>query len=213
MTSEETDLRQAIQSLATQANVSVTVDELVGGVATAVIEDEPFEAALQKILLPLGFVWTKKDGQYLIGTTDPQSSLFRYLSQKLDYHPKHYTSEELLAVLPEAMQQYVRVVGKRDLIVIDAPQNLAADIVSELDHADQPVPQVVLEAIVAVYSPETSYQQGIDLQHIINSASNSNGLNLGFSGLALSGAVNPAAAAHLFSNFSITSYFIRMLAQ
>ena len=50
---EETDVRQAIQSLASQAKASVIMDEQVSGITNAVIENEPFEAALRKVLLRL----------------------------------------------------------------------------------------------------------------------------------------------------------------
>ncbi len=207
---EETDIREAIQFLATQAGVRVIVDEQVAGVATAVIEDEPFESALHRILLPLGYIWAKNGGQYMIGTADPESSLFRYLSEKRDYRPRYFAPNDLLPLLPANLQQYVRVVEKRNLMVVQAPKDIAAEIIEELENADQPVAQVVLEAMVAVHSPENSYQFGMDLQQLVSEAAG-NGVNVKLSGLALSGAVTPASLGSLFGDFGMTSYFLRML--
>lgn len=209
---EETDIREAIQSLASQAEVRVIVDDQVAGTATALIEDEPFESALQGILLPLGYIWANSGGHYMIGTTDPSSSLFRYLSEKTDYRPNYFDPNELLPLLPENLQQYVRIVDKRNLMVIQAPKDIADEIIEELENADQPVPQVVLEAMVAVHSPESSYQFGSDLQQLATNAAG-NGVNLKLSGLALTGAVSPASLGSLFGDFGITSYFLRVLEQ
>jgi type IV pilus assembly protein PilQ len=206
---EETDLRQAIQALATQAKASVIIDEQVGGTASALIEDEPFESALQKILLPAGFVWAKKDGQYFIGTTDPESSLYRFLSRKVDYRSQYFAPEELTALLPEGMKQYVRAVGKRNLMVIDAPLHIAQQILDELQHVDQPVPQVSLEAVVAVFSPESSFQYGMNLKQLAEK----HAMQLDLSSLAMSGTIVPASAGYLFGKAASTSYFLRLLQQ
>ncbi|MEZ6090554.1 MAG: type II and III secretion system protein [Pirellulaceae bacterium] len=209
---EETDIREAIQSLASQASVGVIVDDQVAGVVTAVIENTPFEQALNRILLPLGYIWGKKDGQYLIGTSDPSSALFRYLAVKVDYRPRHFAPDDLLPLLPETLQPFVRTVGKRNLMVIHAPQERADEILLELQNADRPIPQVVLEAMVTVHSPETSYQFGMDLKQMVQDGSDRN-LNAGLSGLALSGAVSPASLGEMFGDFGTTAYFLRCLEQ
>ncbi len=63
----QTDVQQVVLTLANQAGVSVVLDERVTGVTSAIIENEPFEAALRKVLLPLGYIYRYRDGQYLIG--------------------------------------------------------------------------------------------------------------------------------------------------
>lgn len=209
---EETDIREAIQSLATQAKASVVIDDQVAGVATAVFEDVPFEQALEQVLLPLGYVWGMRNGQYMVGTPDPSSALFRYLSIKMDYQPLHYAPGDLMPLLPDKLQQYVRIVGNRNLMVIHAPQNLTDEIIRELQNADQPQPQVILEAMVTVHSPETSYQFGMDLQQILADGAG-RGINAGLSGLALSGTLSPASIGDLFGNFGTTAYFLRCLEQ
>ena len=209
---EETEIREAIQALASQAEVQVIVDEQIVGSATALIDDQPFEAALQGILLPLGYIWAKNGQTYMIGTTDPASPLFRYLSQKIDYRPQYFPPTDLLQLLPDNLQQYVRIVEKRNLMVVQAPQDIATEILDELQNADQPVPQVVLEAMVAVHSPESSYQFGADLQQLVSNAAG-NGVNLKLSGLALTGSISPASLGSLFGDFGMTSYFLRVLEQ
>ncbi len=207
---EEEDVRLAIQVLAEQAEAMVIVDEMVSGTVTATIIDQPFELALQSILMPLGYIWKYHDGSYLIGSADPASSLFPYLAENVDYRPSHFSPGELLPLLREDLQQYVRLIEKRNLMVIQAPPQIANEILHELRRADQPVPQVLLEAIVAVHSPETSYQFGFDLRHLADRAA-LNGVNINLTGLAFSGTANVASLGLLFRNYAQTSYLLRCL--
>ncbi len=68
---EETDIRQAIQAMAVQANASVVLDEQLSGTTSAVIENESFESALRKVLLPVGGVFCKQKGRIQYTPTDP----------------------------------------------------------------------------------------------------------------------------------------------
>ena len=159
----DTDVREAIQSLATQARVSVVVDDSVAGVVTATINQEPFETALKKLLLPLGLYFRFHEGQYLVCSADPDSAMFTIVSQRLQYEPLHSSPQELSDLLPEKDQQYVRVASSRNTIIIEAPERLAQQIHQELLSLDQPVAQVVLEAMVVVVSPDSKFQFGMDI--------------------------------------------------
>ncbi|MEZ6055411.1 MAG: hypothetical protein R3C01_01780 [Planctomycetaceae bacterium] len=209
---EDTDVRQAIQSLATQAGISVIVDERVGGVTTAFIESEPFEQALRKILLPLGLVYRIHQGQYLIGTTEPSSAMFALLSESIEYRPENLSPQELVPLLPTRLQSYVRVVDKRNLMIIEAPSEMANQIFQQLRSVDQPVPQVMLEAIVCVYNPNESYRFDSELRQALKEAGQ-DVLDVGSLGLALSGSVSPFGIKNAFTDFATTSLFLRLLAQ
>jgi type IV pilus assembly protein PilQ len=209
---EETDVRQAVQSLAVQANVSVILDEQVSGLTSAVIENEPFESALRKVLLPLGCIYRKHEGQYLVGVPDPQSSLFPLIAERFDYQARHLSPEELTALLPERYKKYLRVMDKRSRIVVEAPAEAAQQIFLELERADQPVPQVLLEVLVCVFSPEARLRFGLNLEH--GALGNGGALqSLKLQDLAFTGTVSPAALGGMFSDFAVTSHFLQMLAQ
>jgi type IV pilus assembly protein PilQ len=209
---EDTDIREAIQALATQAGASVIVDEQVGGVTTAFIEDEPFELALRKVLLPLGLVYRVHEGQYLIGSTDPESALFPLLADTVEYYPRHMSPQELLPLLPEQLQSYVRLVEKRNLMLVEAPPDMASRIVGHLNRADRPVPQVVLEAIVCVYNPTQKFHFSSELRQSLN-IGDEEVLNFGTLGLAATGVFSPIGLENAFSDFAKTSTFLRLLAQ
>lgn len=209
---EDTDVREAIQALSTQAGISVVVDEQIGGVTSAIIEDEPFEQALRKVLLPLGLVYSFHDGQYLIGLPDPESALFPMIAETYEFRPQHLAPGELLPLLPERLQGYVRIIEKRNLMLVEAPHETAVRIVEQLQQSDQPVGQVLLEAIVCVFNPNQKFNFNADMRQSLN-LNGEDVLDIGSLGLALTGFVTPIGIEKAFSDFAKTSVFLRLLAQ
>ena len=88
------------------------------------------------------------NGQYLIGVTDPESSLFPLIAERADYDAQHLSPQELTALLPERFEKYLKIVDKRSRIVIEAPSETAQQMLQELKRADQPVPQVRVAMVV-----------------------------------------------------------------
>ena len=206
----ETDVVEAIQSLALQARLTVILDENISGTVTASINEETFANAIQKICLPLGLHMRMRDNQLLICDGDPESSMFSLVSQRISYEPLHGTPEEISKMLPVQLLRYVRIANGRNMLIIEAPEEIARRIYSELAEYDQPVPQVVLEAMVVVISPDSGFQFGTDFGQSISNSSGD--FNLSLDGLALSGAWS-GAAGQLFSRFATTSHFVRSLEQ
>ncbi|MEZ5941456.1 MAG: type II and III secretion system protein [Planctomycetaceae bacterium] len=210
---EETEIHEAIQSLATQAGASVVLDEQVGGVVTAVIEDEPFDKALKKICLPLALIsHQREDGTWLVGVNDPDSALFPLIAQRTEYRPLHLSTEELISTLPTRLKPYLQAVDKRNLILIEAPEELVDVIMAQLTSADQPIPQVVLEAIICVVAPESNFRFGLDWGHAVH-MNNQTMLDFSANGLALNGVITPSGLSNMFSDFAVTSAFVKLLAQ
>ncbi len=208
----ETDVREAVQALATQAGVTIVLDDTARGAVTCTIENEPFEVALQRILLPLGMVYRKKDNLYLIGSVDPTSNLFPHIAETIEFRPNHLSTQELLALLPARQAQFVRMVDKRNLIIIEAPHDTAQQIHGQLLSADQPIPQIMIEAMVCVVAPEKGLQFGMDWNHGLQ-VNGLNRLNLGLSGLSFTGEVSPYGASNAFDDFAVTSAFVKLLAK
>lgn len=210
---EDTDVRQALQSLAAQAEVSLIIGEQVGGVVSAVIEDEPFEVALKKIMLPLGLVSRKtSDNEYLVGVPDPSSPLFGRLSERFEYRPLHLSPDELAGLIPERDRKFVHAVENRNRILVEAPPEIAEDLLQRLQQFDTPIPQVELEAIVCVVAPDHGFKSGLDWGHALT-LNGSEVFNFGMAGLSFAGKGSGAGFNSAFSDFSVTSAFIKLLAQ
>ncbi len=104
---EQTDIREAVQIMATTAGVDVVVDETVGGVTSAQIENESFEEALKKVLMPLGLVYAKVDGKFVIAPPEPDSPLFSYVSQRSQYSPRYHPITQLVDLLPPRFKTFL----------------------------------------------------------------------------------------------------------
>lgn len=208
----ETDVREAVGLLASEAGADVLMDDRVRGVVNVSIEEATFEEALDKVLLPLGFVVGRRNKQYVICPPDPESPLFPYVSTQLEYRPKYLQAKDLLAAPPQQMLKFVRVVENTNALVIEAPTQHARMILERIRRLDQPVPQVELEAIVCVVSPDSGFRFGLDWGHAYDFDSE-RVLNLGSSGLALSGLVTPYGLNNAFDDFATTTAFVKLLAE
>jgi type IV pilus assembly protein PilQ len=208
----ETDVREALQILASQAKISIIIDEQVRGLTSAVIENEPFEAALEMVLLPLGYVHRKIDGQYLVGLQDPESSLFPRIAERYDYFPTHLAPLELLNLLPENLKRFVRTSDKRNVIIVEAPRAIAERILLDLQRSDKYVEQVVLEAMVCVISPERSLQLGLNLEQGVLLNGTDSAVNLALSSLSVAAQYGPPQLAGM-RNFTFTSALLKALAR
>ena len=210
---EETDIRQALQVLATQAGVTVIVDEQVSGTITTLIENDPFDVALRKVLMPLGLVFRRiETGEYIVAAVDPSSPLFSKVSDRMEYRPTHVSPDELLKLLPQREARFVSVVDKRNLMIVEAPTEIAEPILLRLREADSPIPQVELEAIVCVIAPDRGFKAGLDWNHAVT-LNGSEVLKFGMAGLAFNGQGSGQGANNAFSNFAVTAAFVKLLAQ
>ncbi len=159
----ETDVRQAIESLALQAGAQVLIDEVVRGTVTATVEDEPLGAVIRRLLLPLGYHVRRVGAAYFVGSADPNTALFAYLAESFEYRPQHVAASDLVAALGPQSAPLLRQIADRNLILVRGPREVARRILEELARLDRPVPQVVLEAIVCAYSPEDRFEFGLDV--------------------------------------------------
>lgn len=208
---DQTDIRDALQAISTQANVSIIVDDQVAGSISTLIQNEPLGLALQKVLLPLGLHYRVVNNQYLVCGSDPSSPMFSMISDRQDFSPAFTSPTELIELLSEKNKQFVRVAAKRNMVIVEAPTEIANQIVHELQLFDRPVPQVVLEAMVIVVAPDSGFKFGVNLKHLY--AEDDQAVSVALQGLELAGNFTGALADELFSKFSTTSFFIRALEQ
>ncbi len=209
---EQTDIREAIDILASANGETVVVDDTVGGVVSVQIKNSTFEEALNTLLLPLGLVYAVRDGAYLIAPPDPQSPLFSLISERAQYVPINHAPTKLASLLPKRLSAFYQASDERNLIAIDAPRAISDDLLKRLQELDAPVQQVVLEAIVCVTAPNCGLLFGIDWNHTLR-VSDADQFKVGMSGLAFSGAGSPYGVDNAFADFAVTTAFIQLLAE
>lgn len=206
----DTEIREAIQSIATQAGIVIAVDDLVRGSVTVTLDDVPFETALRMMTLPLGFVYRRCDQEYLVGSPLPTSAMFPQIAETVDYSPRHFTTAELLELTPTYAALYIKASATRNMMVITAPCPMVHGIITDLERIDQPIPQVLLEAIICVYSPESGFEFGLDLAGAAQSG-NGGFLTAQMTDLSISALADPGSMGGLQA-FELTSAYLRALA-
>ena len=208
----ETDVRHAIESLADQAQISVVVDDQVRGFVNGIVDSEPFDRALNKILLPLGYYFRDNGSDYYIGTLDADSPIYPYLCERFLYQALHRSPESLLERLPERLKPFVRIDSHGGRVIVEAPNAVAQQVLNEFKELDIAIPQVVLEALVCVYSPQTNFRFGFDFQQGVT-LSDANGAGLSVDSLGIGLDYAGAGVGGALNNFQFTTAFLRALEQ
>ena len=206
----EADLRQAIQTLAAQAGVRAVIGDDIEGSANGTFVNTPFEVALRNLLMPVGAVYRVVGDEVLVGMPNPESPLFPLLTEQFDFRAEHRSPADLIELLPTRYRPYLRTGPRGSLIIVDAPPEIAQPILDSLHRADQPTAQVVLEALVCVYAPETNFRFGFDIEKGVSI--NGDAASIAISGLTMQGNLGGTGAASL-NNFSHTSAVLRALEQ
>jgi type IV pilus assembly protein PilQ len=210
-TFDQTEIREALSILASTIGVQVVVDDTVSGVVTAEIVDATFDQALEQLLAPLGYEFARIDNQYFICPPDPSAPLFNKISQRSSYQSRYQSVAQMVDLLPERYQPFLKVSEARNLVSIDAPPRMVRELQSRLAELDQPVPQVELEAIVCVVSPDSGFRFGLDWKQAVT-VNGADSFAAGITGLAFNSTVSENGLRNAFSNFSVTSAFVRALA-
>ncbi len=208
----ETDVSEVMVALAEAFDVEMTIGPNVNGIVNAQLDNLTIDQAIEKVLVPLDFHYARQGNQYYIADGDPESPLFPYISERREYRPMHLEMAEMMKTVPSKYEPYVQAINGANLILVEAPNRIVDQVVQRFAQIDQPVPQVILEAIICVIEPDTGFQFGLDWQHAVELNGN-NALKLGASGLALSGTYSKAGANALFSDFAQTSSFVKLLSE
>lgn len=209
---DQTDIYEVIQILSAHYKVPIVTDDTIGGLVTATIEDETLDEVLGKILLPLGLIHAEHDGRYIVAPPDPTSPLFSYIAKRSTYSPSNHNVVSLVGLLPTRYRNFIQTSPERNIAVIEAPDRLLNEIITRLAELDTPIGQVELEAIVCVVSPDSGFRFGLDWNHVVG-VNDAQSLRIGLAGLAMSGSASKKGLEDAFSDFAVTSAFMRLLAQ
>ena len=206
----ETDIREALQSLGDQAAASIVLGDGVQGMVTATIDDEPLDTAIDRLLIPLGLHHRFDGKHHYVASADPEGPLFARVSSRTEYATQYRTPETLFERLPTRQQTFVRVDEHGSRLLIEAPEAIATRITEELRRLDQPIPQVVLEVLVCVYSPETNFRFGFDFEQGVT-VSPRNSAIVNFDSLGIGAQYGPAGINGRLNNFRFTNALLRSL--
>jgi type IV pilus assembly protein PilQ len=152
----DTDLRQALQDVASQGGVTIIPEQTVSGIVSADLKNVPVEKALEILLAGTGYGVKKTPDYYLVYSSDAKSPSFRQTSEtrlvKLDYA----AADAALKLISPVFKDYVQADVASGALIITAPPTLADRIQADLKLIDRPVKHIMLQArIVALENTDT----------------------------------------------------------
>ena len=147
---QDTDVRQALATIAVQAGENLVPDATVSNnVVTLDLKDVPFEEALQMICNSGGYSFVNDGGCYLVGQAIPSNPNFDRFCVTETVKLKNSEAAEVVKVFSQFYSPYVKAGGPRDnVIVITAPKRISQAIRSIISEIDAPKAQITIEALV-----------------------------------------------------------------
>lgn len=144
----ETDVRQALMDLATQAGISIIPDAMVQGFVSLELKEAPLEQALSLILGPLGFSYRKVENCYMVGSPAPDSPSFPLLTETQVVTPLHLRAEDVPKLLPDYYKTFLKVNPEANTLTVSAPPEIIRRFRQELKNVDHAPQQILIEALV-----------------------------------------------------------------
>lgn len=146
----DTDLRQALNDIASQVGVIIVPDESVIGLVTCTLEDVPLEKALDIVLAGTNYVVKETPDYYVVCSADPTSPSFLVVSETRLIKLNHIKADAALKLLSTGFSDYVRSNPDDNTVSITARPTLIDRIVSDLKLFDRPMRHVMLDARVVI---------------------------------------------------------------
>ena len=156
------DIRSVISDVASQAGVTIVADDTIKEQnITLEFKDTSLDSALNTLALMSGAYWKKKDGNlYLISKALPDSNLFREFAETKIYTVHNQKAASIQALLSLSYKPYISVDPSTNSIGVSAPKQLLEKIISDIEQADKPGKQIIVEALVTEVSVDDALNTG-----------------------------------------------------
>lgn len=158
----DTELRQALQDIASQAGVIIIPDETVVGMVTCEITDAPLSKALEIVLAGTGYIVTVTPDYYLIHSADPKSAAFPAISITRVMKLNYAKSDTAVKLLSTSLRNYVQADPDIGTVCITAPPVLMTRIVADLKLIDRLPRHVMLDARIVVMERSDLLNVGVE---------------------------------------------------
>ncbi len=158
----ETELREVLSAISAQSGINIIADQTVYGFISMELTDVPFEEALRRILVPLGFTFRKMVGYYLVGGAYPDNASFPLLSVTERIVPNYLKAENVPRLISSFYEQFIKVDIYANIVTVTASPEIIQRIKQDLAIIDVPPRQVMIEALVTEFSKEARKSLGLD---------------------------------------------------
>jgi type IV pilus assembly protein PilQ len=157
----DTYLREVLNSIAAQCEVTIVADESVTGIVTMELMEVPLLDALRRILTPYGLTFRWMDGYYLVGSPRPDNPSFPLLTKTVLYKPNFIKAIDVLRLMSTFYEPYIRANSETNTVTLTGSPELIARMKRDLADIDRPPRQVMIEALVTETSTERGRELGI----------------------------------------------------
>jgi type II secretory pathway component GspD/PulD (secretin) len=152
---EEEDIILVLQSIASQADVTIIPDETIMANVTCTLRDVPLETALDIVLGGTGYIWKKTPYYYLVCSAGIRDTMFSFVSETRRMKMNYITANAAVGLLSSVFRDYVQAeIGRPGTdtytVVVTAPPALMERIISDLKQIDHARPAVLLDARIVV---------------------------------------------------------------
>ncbi|MEW6617915.1 MAG: secretin and TonB N-terminal domain-containing protein [bacterium] len=158
----DTDIRQALQDIASQAQVTIIADESVQGVVSMELDNLPLEKALKRILTPSGYLFKKIEDYYLVTSSDPTTPTFLLLSTVERIKPSYLKVDSISNLLPANYAKYIKTDSGENILTVTAPAEIIEEIKEYIKKIDLAPKQILVEVMVTELSEQARRSLGID---------------------------------------------------
>lgn len=169
------DIRNALQDLAYEADVVILVDDYIQGYVTLSLTDVTVDRAIEVLCMKGGFGFKKlEEGLYVVGSTEPNNPTFQKYADTKVVHVDYLDAEEVISLLSH-YEMYLS--AKNGVLTVRAWQNQMSFILADISAIDQPIRQVEGKVIIAEVTAEAKAQLG--LGRIVGGLPSGNEITLG----------------------------------
>jgi len=156
------DLDQVIRSIVLQSGINVIIYETISGAASAKVDSLPLDDVLRFLLQNTKYTFWRDKSIYFIGS--------REMSQQkttVEVQCKYIMAdeEEITKLLPPSItkEAVIKFDKEHNAVIIIGSFDIVAQAQEYFEKIDQPVPQVLIEALVVDFNISKTREYGLDL--------------------------------------------------
>jgi len=157
----EADIRSAFDDLASQAGITILVDDYVEGLITLSLEDVSLDEAIKMMCMKGDYDYIKlKDDLFIIGSMYPDSPTFQKhaVTRRIELN---YADSKNVITLLKHYQLYMSAAGRT--IIIRAWPELADKIEEDIKRLDKTPKQVQGQIVIAELTEEAREELGLNI--------------------------------------------------
>ena len=158
----DTELRQVLQDISSQAGIIIIPDQTVTGLITCELKEVPLDKALEIVLAGTGYVLKKTPDYYLISSPNPKDAAFPASSQTKSIKLNYLKADAAVKLLSPVFANYVQPYTDTGTICITAPPALMERIEADIKEVDKAPSHIMLDARVVVMQNSDLLDLGIE---------------------------------------------------